>query len=451
MPKVSVVIPVHNAESYLKECLDSVESQTHADVEIICVDDGSTDASGRILSEYSGKDSRFTVIRQSNRGPSVARNVGLDAASGEYVLFLDSDDTFERCMIEQVYARCIADDADVAVFKARYLYSDTGKSVVADWSLRANMIPAETPFSRRDMSSNIFLFTTPVVWNKMFKRSFLAEEGLRFPHEVWGIEDLPFTYLALAKAKRISVVDKALVNYRAGIAGSLQGTTHERPAEICKALRVVKHEATEAGIFDEIERDFVNAALYQCLYNLENMRTATASRELYELLRSDCFSELGISGRSPDYFQVDRNYRQYSKIMELAWEDFTLAEVASLRSELREAQERLNRDRAELRAAHEQLEQLHEKADSDEASMIAMQSSLAMAAAKEAERASELTRVQRRLDETLAQLDDMMAALKQATTRLQLLEASYSYRIGLLATAIPRKIRHWFPVRRKAK
>ena len=92
MPKISVIIPVYNVEKYLRECLDSLLNQTFKDIEIICVNDGSTDGSLNILNEYASKDSRFIIINQNNQGLSAARNNGLNVAKGDYVAFLDSDD-----------------------------------------------------------------------------------------------------------------------------------------------------------------------------------------------------------------------------------------------------------------------------------------------------------------------------------------------------------------------
>lgn len=95
IPKVSIIVPVYNTEKYLRRCLDSIAAQTFADWECICVDDGSPDAAGAILDDYAAKDSRFVVIHQENGGVSRARNAGLDAACGEYVGFVDSDDWVE--------------------------------------------------------------------------------------------------------------------------------------------------------------------------------------------------------------------------------------------------------------------------------------------------------------------------------------------------------------------
>lgn len=104
--KVSVIIPVYNSEAYLKECLDSVVHQTLQDIEIICVDDGSTDASMDILQKYAQKDERFRILEQQHLGGGAARNLGLKEAEGEYLSFLDSDDYFELDMLQKIYLRC---------------------------------------------------------------------------------------------------------------------------------------------------------------------------------------------------------------------------------------------------------------------------------------------------------------------------------------------------------
>ena len=103
MPEISVIIPVYNTEKYLSECLDSVLAQTFKDIEIICVNDGSSDNSGRILEEYTKRDTRIKVITQSNQGLSAARNAGLDEAKGEWIAFLDSDDRLPPYALEVLY------------------------------------------------------------------------------------------------------------------------------------------------------------------------------------------------------------------------------------------------------------------------------------------------------------------------------------------------------------
>ena len=116
-PKVSVIIPVYNVEEYLRECLDSVVNQTLKEIEIICVDDGSTDNSLEILKEYAKKDSRITVITQQNLHAGVARNAGLAVARGEYLSFLDSDDFFELNMLEETYEVAKTENSDLTFYQ----------------------------------------------------------------------------------------------------------------------------------------------------------------------------------------------------------------------------------------------------------------------------------------------------------------------------------------------
>ena len=116
MPKVSVVIPVYNVEKYLGECLDSVLRQTLNEIEIICVDDGSTDGSAAILQKYAAADPRIRLISQANAGLSAARNAGMDAATGKYIYFLDSDDYISADAMEKCFSICERDDLDQLVF-----------------------------------------------------------------------------------------------------------------------------------------------------------------------------------------------------------------------------------------------------------------------------------------------------------------------------------------------
>ena len=119
MPRVSLIVPVFNTAPFLRECLESVLAQTFPDWELVCVDDGSTDDSPRILAEYSARDERIVVLRQSNSGQGAARNAGLGKARGEYVLFLDSDDLLDSGALSDLVKICDADRLDHLIFGAR--------------------------------------------------------------------------------------------------------------------------------------------------------------------------------------------------------------------------------------------------------------------------------------------------------------------------------------------
>ena len=143
-PKVSVIIPVYNVEKYLRECLDSVVNQTLREIEIICVDDGSTDSSLDILKEYASKDNRITVIGQQNLHAGVARNAGLAVARGEYLSFLDSDDFFELNMLAEMYNTAKKDGSDTVIC-GNYVYNDTKKQITDHIKIDKKFIDA-SPF-----------------------------------------------------------------------------------------------------------------------------------------------------------------------------------------------------------------------------------------------------------------------------------------------------------------
>ena len=118
--KVSVVMPVYNVENYIEECLDSLISQTLKEIEIICVDDGSTDGTLNLLYKYEKSDTRVKVIQQQNQYAGVARNNGMKHAVGEYILFLDSDDFFERTMLEKMYNEAKRTEADLVLWRSDF-------------------------------------------------------------------------------------------------------------------------------------------------------------------------------------------------------------------------------------------------------------------------------------------------------------------------------------------
>ena len=205
----SIIIPVYNVEKYLRECLESVLCQTYEDWETICINDGSTDGSATILEEYAAKDSRFKVISQANGGLSVARNSGLEAASGDYVLFLDSDDYLEKDAL-----RIIADnlsDEDLLCFSGRRFFEESGEYEKAD------ILPQETfetgweYYSRNALCHRNFAFVCVVL--RCYKRAYLLENRLRFKPGIYH-EDNMFTPLACYYAKKVKVIPDALYDYR---------------------------------------------------------------------------------------------------------------------------------------------------------------------------------------------------------------------------------------------
>lgn len=202
MPKVSVVIPVFNTSKYLKRCLDSVCNQTLPDIEIICVNDCSTDNSLSILKEYSQKDSRIKIIDlNKNKGAAAARNIGIKAATGQFIAFVDSDDLIDLNFYEKLYTQAIAQGADVAKGTLRIYDNNTGTSIIEQW---ANL----NPHIRRHKAYFFFTFTTAI-----FKTSIIKENNVHFLEGLVYFEDPFFTIMANIFIKKIAIVSSVYYYY----------------------------------------------------------------------------------------------------------------------------------------------------------------------------------------------------------------------------------------------
>ena len=210
-PKVSVIIPVYNVEEYLRECLDSVVNQTLKEIEIICVDDGSTDSSLEILKEYAKKDSRITVITQQNLHAGVARNAGLAIAKGEYLSFLDSDDFFELNMLEETYNKAKNDNAEIIIF-GNYVYDQTKLKDIRKTTYLEKFLK-KSPFSPEEFSNDLFLISNPNAWTKLFKSKTVKENNVFFENYI-SCNDITFVNTMLTLAKKISLTNNPYVHYR---------------------------------------------------------------------------------------------------------------------------------------------------------------------------------------------------------------------------------------------
>ena len=196
---VSVIMPVYNTEPYLREALDSLLKQTNPNIEIICVDDGSTDASASILKEYTEKDPRVQILRQNHQGAGAARNLGMESAQGEYLLFLDADDFFTDTLVEEIAKKGNKTNADVILFGARKYDDLTGRSEHVPRYLWRKLLPVQEVFSRKTMEGELFTLTTPAPWNKSFRREYIQEQKLKFQN-LPNSNDVYFTLTALGAA-----------------------------------------------------------------------------------------------------------------------------------------------------------------------------------------------------------------------------------------------------------
>lgn len=341
MVKVSVVVPVYNEESYLRECLDSITGQTLKEIEIICVDDGSTDNSMEILKEYARQDKRVIILEQHNSGAGMARNRGMKQASGEYLAFLDSDDIYEKTMLEEMYQEATDENLDMVVCRVDAFNTITGQEREIDWSIKTNLLPARKPFAAKDVHLDIFSAFIWWPWDKIFKRSYIEETGLQFQN-LRTTNDLYFVAAATVNAARISWIEKILAHHRTGLKSSLSVTRENSWDCFYHALVKLKSFMEEKKLYHRFRTDFINYALNFSLWQLNSLYGHSYSL-LYNMLKEQWFYELEIAGQTEDFFYNKKSYQQMKTIMATDLESYLLQRILLLEQQNRKNAEEITK------------------------------------------------------------------------------------------------------------
>lgn len=271
MAKVSIIVPVYNVERYLKQCLESLVSQTLSPIEIIIINDGSTDGSDKIIKEFSSIHENVIYITQKNMGLSEARNTGVKYATGKYIAFLDSDDWVAQNTYEVLYEKAIKHNDDIVCCGFYMAYEDTTELKEYIPSIEYNSItPSE--------ETTIFRHIKVAAWDKIYRRDFFLGCKAVYPSGMW-YEDTAVTVPLLLKASKVSVVKEALIYYRQR-AGSI--TKH---ASFNSKIFDVYHVYEEVVLKTSgLKKNFSNVYLYyfvkKCLID-----------NVIRLNRYDCVSE----------------------------------------------------------------------------------------------------------------------------------------------------------------
>ena len=206
MPLISIIVPVYNSQLFLNNCLDSLIKQSYNNIEIILVDDGSTDSSAEICDEYATIDNRIKVIHKTNEGVSCARNTGLDNCKGDYIAFVDSDDCVEKDYIETMYERMVFDNVDIVI--CNYDIIDDNNGFCYNHCFNINGVYNTNSFLANYLSLNI---ETDECWGKLYKASVLS--NVRF-EKYYMAEDSLFVFECLTNSKSVSILNEKLYHYR---------------------------------------------------------------------------------------------------------------------------------------------------------------------------------------------------------------------------------------------
>ncbi len=257
MVKISVIVPVYNCEDYLEESIGSVLNQSFKDIEVICVDDGSTDSSLNILNNIAYNDSRLKVFSQENQGSSSIRNYGLKNANGDYLYFFDADDFLVENALEEAYSNAIRNDSDIVVFKYdQYKDNEFFKHFGHEFEKQfPNADFNNFTFNCQDYRRRPFRGSF-APWFKLYKTEFLDEyDCFEFPINL-NHNDLPFHVMTFLKASKISFVPKYLYHYNISNPNSITNTRLKNYDHIFKILQNVEDSLKSQGLFEEFKKEF---------------------------------------------------------------------------------------------------------------------------------------------------------------------------------------------------
>lgn len=283
-PKVSIILPIYNVEDYLSRCLESLMNQTLLDIEIIGVNDGSTDYSADVLRRYMALDSRIQMIDKENGGAASARNAGLNAATGEMIFFLDPDDYVAKNACERIYEEHLSYGADIIVFGSTPFPEIPKPEDWIVWGLNTK----DTYYPKFEPDA---LFNepggNPFVWNRAFSREFLIKNHLKFLEDIPFGEDLVFIFQVMPMAKSIRFISDKLHYYQCFRQGSLMnkysGVNERKLKQHVHNMRIITEFWYEKGFLKKWSRPYTAWFIYFIGSDLVAERPANSRQLIREV------------------------------------------------------------------------------------------------------------------------------------------------------------------------
>lgn len=277
MPKVSVIIPAYNAENYIEECLASVVAQTLADIEIIVVDDGSTDQTRSLVAKAAKEDSRISLIEQENQYAGVARNNGMERAVGDYLYFLDADDYIEPDALELMTSSAEKFGTDIVIARSEAFDMHTGNTWPIDFALNGQ--PYNSAICNSSYDSTLFQSFNGWPWDKLYKTSFVEKTGYKF-QALRTSNDAFFCWCTLAAAKSVSCIDKALFHHRSNNTSSLEGSRNKSWRCAIESIESVSNELQRLGVSEACMNSFHNWVLNYSIWTIDTLPDVSAQAYL---------------------------------------------------------------------------------------------------------------------------------------------------------------------------
>lgn len=287
-PLVSIVMPVYNVEKYLGQALNSLKEQTYKNFEAICVDDGSSDNSLAILKSYADRDGRFKYIQQNNQYAGVARNNGIKHATGKYIMFLDSDDIFEKNMLSILVKNAEKYDTDIIVFGFFHF-----KNNILHRSMMGIPFADGKVSSPKDHKDEIFKIVQGVPWNKFYLKSFVEKTGILF-QDLQSNNDVFFSKTTVLEAERIMFLKNRFVNYRISNIDSLQGSYKLASGNFVKCITAIYNELKQRGHYEFYKSSFEDYVVESYLLTFNKCSDLEGFKTVCDFIRKS-FIEMNMN------------------------------------------------------------------------------------------------------------------------------------------------------------
>ncbi len=282
---VSIIVPIYNTEKYLEECLKSIVTQSYPYLEIICVNDGSTDKSSEIIEKFAKNDRRIVVINQENKGLSAARNVGTDKARGEYIMYVDADDFIEVNAVEVMLKNILTHKTDF-VIESIWNYDDEKQMRVEREDRYFTLTWLGPNFNNRPIKTEELLFklyNLPVMaWGKLYNAKFLKESGVKFPEGLIYEDNLFFTELFF-KAKTFSIDRRQLYNYRINVKKSITKDTGKKYNHMIIIMKKMEEVLKKQPVYDAVKESFMHYKIQHLMRSLVFVNPKYEFKYFYEI------------------------------------------------------------------------------------------------------------------------------------------------------------------------
>mgnify|MGYP001032075266 FL=1 len=318
---ISVIVPVFNLEEYIGECLESILKQTFQNIEIIVVDDNSSDGSVKVIEQFARKDSRIKMILlDKNHGAGHARNVGMQSARGDYLMFLDGDDFFSTDMLEKLYSMCEKYSADIAVCNAYMHDHMSGKNDLFDETSRFQFDKIGVPFHLKEIAPYAFQFMHEMAWNKLFRRKLVLNTGVKF-QEQHNANDEFFVFAFLMSAANFVMLPEPLVYYRTNVQGQLSKSIPKSPKCIYDATLATVQFMETHNWRTIYKRGFNTYIINRLIFSMD-MLEGSVREAIFNFYHEKGLRQLGMENCKLEDFLNYIEYQQYLVMRNNAYSEY---------------------------------------------------------------------------------------------------------------------------------